>query len=112
MTKYYSPTPAELRELRAKLNFTQTEMADFLMCSTNAYTKWEQGVNKMMPMVWNAMQIIVGNAEGKNKGKAKDPNAPTAEEQKYLEDMMANWDKEALELEAKNYAYRDGRPVI
>lgn len=112
MTKYYSPTPAELRELRAKLNFTQTEMADFLMCSTNAYTKWEQGINKMMPMVWNAMQIIVGNAESINKGKAKDVNATTPEEQKILEDFMKDWDKEALEREAKNYAYRDGRPVV
>lgn len=112
MTKYYSPKPSELRELRAKLNFTQTEMADFLMCSTNAYTKWEQGINKMMPMVWNAMQIIVGNAESKNKGNSKDPNAPTAEEQKILEDFMKDWDKDALEREAKNYAYRDGRPVV
>jgi transcriptional regulator with XRE-family HTH domain len=112
MTKHYSPKPNELRELRARMNFTQTEMADFLMCSTNAYTKWEQGVNQMSPMLWNAMQIIVGNAEGKNKGNSKDPNAATPEEQKILEDFMKDWDEEALEREAKNYAYRDGRPVL
>ena len=94
MTKYHSPTPAELRSLRAKLNFTQEEMAEFLMCSTNAYTKWEQGVNKMMPMVWNAMQIIVGNAEAKDKPKAKDNSGPapaTAEEKAFFEEMLKDW---------------------
>jgi transcriptional regulator with XRE-family HTH domain len=112
MTKYHSPTPAELRSLRAKLNFTQEEMAEFLMCSTNAYTKWEQGVNKMMPMVWNAMQIIVGNAEAKDKSKAKETEQYTAEEKKHLEDMMATWDKDEMDRESKNWGYRDGRPVV
>jgi transcriptional regulator with XRE-family HTH domain len=109
MTKHYSPKPNELRELRARMNFTQTEMADFLMCSTNAYTKWEQGVNQMAPMMWNAMQIIVGQAN--NKGKAKDANEPTAEEKKMLEDMVADWDAEEIRIESKHWGYRDGRPM-
>lgn len=96
MTKYHSPTPSELRALRAKLEFTQAEMADFLMCSLNAYTKWEQGVNKMVPMIWNAMQIIVGQAEAETKAKAKvkDNGGPppiTAEEKEFMEKLLDGW---------------------
>lgn len=96
MTKYHSPTPNELRALRAKLEFTQAEMADFLMCSLNAYTKWEQGVNKMVPMIWNAMQIIVGQAEAETKAKAKvkDNGGPppiTAEEKEFMEKLLDGW---------------------
>lgn len=96
MTKYHSPTPAELRALRAKLEYTQAEMADFLMCSLNAYTKWEQGVNKMVPMIWNAMQIIVGQAEADSRAKTKpkDNGGPppiTAEEREFMEGLLEGW---------------------
>lgn len=96
MTKYHSPTPDELRALRAKLKFTQSEMADFLMCSLNAYTKWEQGVNKMVPMIWNAMQIIVGQAEADSRAKSKPKDnggqtPVTAEEKEFMEGLLKDW---------------------
>ena len=67
MPKYYSPTPEEIRALRAKLNYTQAEMADLLMCSPNSIAKWEQGVNSMIPVIWNAVQIVVSQATQKEK---------------------------------------------
>jgi transcriptional regulator with XRE-family HTH domain len=93
MAKYYSPTPEEIRSLRARLSFTQTEMAEFLMCSTNAYCKWEQGVTKMYPVVWNAVQIVVAQAEPKEK-------KITVYEQRKL-DKEAEEQRKA-ELEAKH----------
>lgn len=96
MTKYHSPTPAELRALRAKLEYTQAEMADFLMCSLNAYTKWEQGVNKMVPMIWNAMQIIVGQAEADSRAKTKpkdngNSTPMTGEDKAFMESLLEGW---------------------
>jgi transcriptional regulator with XRE-family HTH domain len=107
MTKYYSPKPSELRELRARMNFTQTEMAEFLMCSTNAYTKWEQGVNQMSPMIWNAMQIIVGQADSKAKAN-KDPKVMSAEEKAFFDEWMADGWRTAEQIEADNWVYPEG----
>lgn len=86
MPKYYSPTPEEIRALRARLNYTQTEMAEFLMCSTNAYCKWEQGATKMYPVVWNAVQIVVAQAEPK-------PRKLTVYEQRRLENQKVEDDE-------------------
>ncbi len=63
MSKYYTPTYQEIRMLRSRLDMSQPEFAELLMCSPATVSKWEQGVNQMPPMVWHASQIIVAKAE-------------------------------------------------
>jgi transcriptional regulator with XRE-family HTH domain len=69
MSKYYTPTKEEIRALRALMGYTQVEMADLLMSSVNAYSRWEQGATKMTPAIWQAVQIIVANEVNKRRKK-------------------------------------------
>lgn len=114
MSKYYSPTPAEIRALRARLNYTQEQMAEFLMCSTNAYCKWEQGATKMFPVVWNAVQIVVAQAEQQEKPRKLtvyeqrrlEQQAQKEEETKIMKQVLDGWGDEPKQESQEDLAER------
>lgn len=113
MKHTYVPTKEEIRKLRESINVSQAVAASMVNATSATWSRYETGKDSMPPERWRLFTFEVGmSASEPQKGKAKDPNAITPEEQKYLEDMVANWDEEALKLEAKNYAYRDGRPFV
>jgi transcriptional regulator with XRE-family HTH domain len=107
---YYTPTPKEIKDARTSSNLTQEDCAKMCLLTTNTWSRYEQGKVQMPPPIWELFIMKVAQLSLTAKPKGKDANEPTAEEKKYVEDMMANWDKEALEREALNYGYRDGRP--
>jgi transcriptional regulator with XRE-family HTH domain len=114
MSKFYQPTPKEVKEARLFANLTQAESAELCLVTANTWARYEQGASQMPPPIWKLFEYAIAHRDASQsiKGKAKDPNAPTAEEMKMMQDMVDNWDKEMIELEAKNYAYRDGRPFV
>lgn len=114
MGKFHTPTNHEIRALRSRLEMSQPEMAELLMCSPATISKWEQGVNTMPPMVWHAAQIIVAKAEEDatptqerltvyDKKKAD----REAEEQKKLE-AKERYEQRRLAIE-QEYADRKAR---
>jgi transcriptional regulator with XRE-family HTH domain len=113
MSKFYQPTPKEVKEARLFANLTQAESAELCLVTANTWARYEQGASQMPPPIWKLFEYAIAHRDASQsmKGKAKD-NAVTAEEKALLEDFMKDWDKEALELEAKNYAYLDGRPAL
>jgi transcriptional regulator with XRE-family HTH domain len=113
MSKFYQPTPKEVKEARLFANLTQAESAELCLVTANTWARYEQGASQMPPPIWKLFEYAIAHRDASQsmKGKAKD-NAVTAEEKALLEDFMKDWDKDALEREAKNYAYRDGRPVV
>jgi transcriptional regulator with XRE-family HTH domain len=113
MSKFYQPTPKEVKEARLFANLTQAESAELCLVTANTWARYEQGASQMPPPIWKLFEYAIAHRDASQsmKGKAKD-NAVTAEEKALLEDFMKDWDKDALEREAKNYAYRDGRPVL
>jgi transcriptional regulator with XRE-family HTH domain len=114
MSKFYQPTPKEVKEARLFANLTQAESAELCLVTANTWARYEQGASQMPPPIWKLFEYAIAHRDASQsmKGKVKEPNAATPEEQKILEDFMKDWDKDALEREAKNYVYRDGRPVV
>lgn len=111
---FYTPTPKEIREARIASDLTQKACADMCLVTVNSWARYEQGKMQMSPPIWELfiMKVAQLSLQANVTGKSKDPNALTPEEKKLFDDMLANWDEEALKIEAKNYAYRDGRPVL
>ncbi|MDQ1835209.1 XRE family transcriptional regulator [Massilia scottii] len=62
MTQHYVPTPEEIRHAREKAGLTQTEAAELVCATCNAWQKWEatEGSNsarKMHPGIWKLFKI-------------------------------------------------------
>lgn len=59
MTKkqYEIPTPEELVALRARLQLTQTQFADYVRVSMRSVQQWEAGVHDMPPGLWELARI-------------------------------------------------------
>lgn len=117
MAKYYTPSNHEIRALRSRLEMSQPEMAELLMCSPATISKWEQGVNTMPPMCWHAAQIIVAKAEEDKQPTQerltvydKKKADREAEEQKKLE-AQERYQRRLMELrleeEAKFEAFNE-----
>lgn len=55
-----SPTPAQVRELRAVLDHTQEQAAAFVRSSTRTWQAWEGGQNPMPLAMWELWHLKVG----------------------------------------------------
>ena len=51
-TNHPTPTPEEVREMRARLSMTQTQFGEYLRCSLRAVQQWESGERTMHPGLW------------------------------------------------------------
>lgn len=112
MKHTYVPTKEEIRKLRESIKVSQSVAASMVNATSATWSRYETGKDSMPPERWRLFTFEVGMLATEPTKTKVDPNEPTAEEKKFLEDMMANWDKDALEIESKNWVYRDGRPVL
>lgn len=62
MSKFYTPTPEEILQARERAGLTQTEAAELVCSSPNAWQKWEATLGtvshrKMHPAFWKLFRI-------------------------------------------------------
>lgn len=121
MSKYYQPTPKEVREARLFANLTQQECAELCLITGNTWARYEQGLTQMPAPIWKLFEYAIAHKEASMgiKTKAKDLEAQrlAQEEKEKMEQLAREWDpetyrRELIDAEAKNWRYRDGRPVV
>lgn len=61
-----NPTPAEIKALRASYDLTQAQMAPIIMYSLPGYIKFENGQNRMHPIIWWALLERIKKAQAFN----------------------------------------------
>lgn len=52
-----TPTPAQLKALRAAHGLTQSQMAELVSAGLRSYQHWENGDRKMSRPVWILLQL-------------------------------------------------------
>lgn len=52
-----SPTPKQIKSLRLKYGFTQTESADLIHCKRVTWQNWESNNRTMHPAFWELFKI-------------------------------------------------------
>jgi DNA-binding transcriptional regulator YiaG len=52
-----NPTPEEIVTARSDSNLTQTQAAEVVYCTLNAWQKWEAGERRMHPAIWELFRI-------------------------------------------------------
>lgn len=95
MSKFYQPTPKEVKEARLFANLTQAESAELCLVSANTWARYEQGASQMPPPIWKLFEYAIAHRDASQamKGKAKDtgPAPVTAEEKEYIEGLLKDW---------------------
>lgn len=59
-TKHSNPNPEQVYALRTKYGLTQVKAAELWMVSEIAIRKWESGERRVHPLMWWAMNQILG----------------------------------------------------
>lgn len=82
-----NPTPEQIRELRAKMNLSQSQAASLVFSSTIAWQQWETPTGRrehrrMHPAAWNLFrlrtgQVTVGGLLREQNLAAADPPPPS-----------------------------------
>ena len=52
-----SPTPYEIKAVRASVGLTQKSMAELLLVPLRTYEKWERNESRMSPPIFELMKI-------------------------------------------------------
>jgi len=66
-----SPTPAQIRKLRAHSGLSQTAAAKVVFSTLRSWQNWEAGKHQMNPIYWHCFQSHVMVMDLQRKGKAK-----------------------------------------
>ena len=66
------PTPQEIKEARAYAGLTQTQAANLVHVSLNAWQKWEGGRTKMSETAWDLFLIKTKRQQIVDKAKIKE----------------------------------------
>lgn len=118
MKHTYVPTKEEIRKLRESIKVSQAVAASMVNATSATWSRYETGKDNMPPERWRLFTFEVG-MHASDQPKAKDLEAQrlAQEEKEKMEQLAREWDpetyqRELIETEAKNWRYRDGRPVV
>jgi transcriptional regulator with XRE-family HTH domain len=112
MSKFYQPTPREVKEARLFAKLTQSESAELCLITSNTWARYEQGLTQMPAPIWKLFEYAIAHRDASQSIKAntkanKDTNVATAEEKAFFEELLSDW-KTPEQYEADNWVYPEG----
>lgn len=115
MSKFYQPTPKEVKEARLFANLTQSESAELCLITANTWARYEQGSTQMPAPIWKLFEYAIAHRDASQALKTnakvnKDPKVLTPEEKAFFDEMMSDW-KTPEQIEAAQWGYPEGHPL-
>lgn len=113
MSKFYQPTPREVKEARLFAKLTQSESAELCLITSNTWARYEQGLTQMPAPIWKLFEYAIAHRDASQSIKTnakvnKDPKVMSTEEKEFFDEWMSDGWRTAEQVEADNWVYPEG----